>query len=292
LIVNELAIVESTQNIAANTFQTFLKSPKLAASMKPGQFINILPSENWDKMMRRPMSVASQKDGVISIIYKVVGQGTQLMQNWSAGDTVDLIGPLGNYWDGYTDKLSILIGGGVGIAPILNLYNHLGEIGEDKALIMGARNSNELFIPNSVSAVYAPEGLENGGWQHDPVERIYMTTDDGSLGIHGNVLDALNLAIENISYEIYRDGCQETKIFACGPPAMMEAVRKFSISKNIECDLALETLMACGFGICQGCTVEFEKKQETTEHSYRNRFGLVCMDGPIFESKEIKSCHL
>jgi dihydroorotate dehydrogenase electron transfer subunit len=218
-------------------------------------------------MMRRPMSVASQKDGVISIIYKVVGNGTELMKDWLVGDIVDLIGPLGNHWDGYSDKVSILIGGGVGIAPILNLNNYLEEIGEKKVLIMGARNSNEHFI------------------DHNPEERVYMTTDDGSLGIHGNVLEPLKLVLENIDYN-------NVKIFACGPPAMMEAVRQFSISQNIECDLALETLMACGFGICQGCTVEFDKKQETTEHSYRNRFGLVCMDGPIFESKEIKSCHL
>ena len=267
MILNELAIVESTKNIASNTFQTFLNSPEIAAAIKPGQFINILPSGNWDKMMRRPMSVASQKDGVISIIYKVVGDGTELMKDWSIGDTVDLIGPLGNFWDGYSDKLSILIGGGVGIAPILNLNNYLEVIGETKALIMGARNANEHFI------------------DHNPEERIYMATDDGSLGIHGNVLEPLKLVLENIDYK-------NVKIFACGPPGMMEAVRQFSIRQNIECDLALETLMACGFGICQGCTVEFDKKQETTEHSYRNRFGLVCMDGPIFESKEIRSCHL
>ena len=267
MILNEHAIVESTEEIAFNTFRTFLKSPKLSASMKPGQFINILPSENWGGMMRRPMSVASQKDGVISIIYKVVGQGTQLMKNWSVGDTIDLIGPLGNYWNGYTDKLSILIGGGVGIAPILNLYNHLNDLGENKVLIMGARNASEHFI------------------DHNPENGTYMTTDDGSFGINGNILEPLKSALENVDF-------QNMKIFACGPPAMMEAVRKFSIGQGIECDLALETLMACGFGICQGCTVEFEKKQETTEHSYRNRFGLVCMDGPIFESKEIKSCHL
>ena len=125
MILNELAIVESTENIASNMFQTFLNSSEIAASIKPGQFINILPFANWNKMMRRPMSVASQKDGVISIIYKVLGEGTQLMKDWSVGDTVDLIGPLGNYWDGYSDKLSILIGGGVGIAPILNLNNYL-----------------------------------------------------------------------------------------------------------------------------------------------------------------------
>ena len=266
-MLNELAIVESTNNIAANTFQTFLKSPKLSESIKPGQFINILPTQNWDKMMRRPMSVASQKDGIISIIYKVVGEGTQLMKDWLPGDCVDLIGPLGNYWEGYTDRVSILIGGGVGIAPILNLNSHLDDLCENKVLIMGARNSSEHFI------------------DHKPEDGIYMTTDDGSLGIHGNVLDSLEIVLKDIDFK-------SIKIFACGPPAMMEAVRQFSISRNIECDLALETLMACGFGICQGCTVEFDIKEEIIEHSYRNRFGLVCMDGPIFGSKDIKSCHL
>ena len=73
---------------------------------------------------------------------------------------------------------------------------------------------------------------------------------------------------------------------------MMEAVKVFSINNNIVCDLAVETIMACGVGICQGCTVEFDNKKEVIEHSYRNRFGLVCMDGPIFGSREIKSCHL
>jgi dihydroorotate dehydrogenase electron transfer subunit len=267
LILNELAIVESTEEIAFNTFQTFLDSPQISASIKPGQFVNILPSDNWDKMMRRPMSVASQRNGKISIIYKVVGQGTEFMKNWIKGDNVDLIGPLGNYWEGYSQKYSILIGGGVGIAPILNLYIELEASGEDNFLIMGARNSAEHFM------------------DHLPGNGIYMTTDDGSLGIHGNVLEPLKLCLQNIDRDM-------VKVFACGPPAMMEAVRQFSMKNNIECDLALETLMACGIGICQGCTVEFEKKKTTTEHSYRNRFGLVCMDGTIFESKEIKTCHL
>ena len=120
---NEVAIVESTEKIASNTFQTFLYSPEIASCTKAGQFVNILPSRNWDKMMRRPMSIASQKDSLISIIYKVVGDGTKLMKNWNIGEKVDLIGPLGNYWDGYSDKLSILIGGGVGIAPIINFNN-------------------------------------------------------------------------------------------------------------------------------------------------------------------------
>ena len=94
MIFNELVRVISTKKIAQNTYQTFLNSSSISSVIKPGQFINILPSNNWDKMMRRPMSVASQKEGEISIIYKVVGDGTQFMKNWVKGDVVDIIGPL------------------------------------------------------------------------------------------------------------------------------------------------------------------------------------------------------
>ena len=266
MIINELAIVESTEKIAYNTYRTFIRSPKISVNIKPGQFVNILPSKSWNMMMRRPMSVASQDGEVISIIYKVVGDGTRIMKNWQIGEEIDLLGPLGNHWDISIDKQSILIGGGVGIAPIINLFDSLHESGNDKFLIMGARNKDEHFI------------------NHDPNNNIYLTTDDGSLGIHGNVLIPLKNILESINPN-------SIKIFTCGPPAMMDAIRKFSISEKIECDLALETIMACGFGICQGCTVEYNSTK-IFQHSYRNRYGLVCIDGPIFKAKDVKSCHI
>lgn len=209
------------------------------------------------------MSIASQDGKNISIIYKYVGIGTEIMKNWVVGDTIDLIGPLGNYWQGYENYYSILIGGGVGIAPILNLHNILDKRSIKHTLIMGAQAKKDHFI------------------DHDPDKSIYMTTDDGSLGVRGNVVDVLD--------ELFYD--QKVKIFSCGPPAMMEALKIYSDTNNLKCDLALETIMACGIGICQGCSVELESSKGN-KHSYRDKFSLVCMDGPIFDAKKVKTCHI
>tara|TARA_X000001036_G_scaffold277106_1_gene257417 strand:+ start:218 stop:1021 length:804 start_codon:yes stop_codon:yes gene_type:complete len=263
-IFQEKAKVVYTREIAENTFETMLHSPEISNHSKPGQFINILPSLNWYSMMRRPMSIASQGDGEISIIYKVVGDGTRLMQSWGVGELVDIIGPLGNFWTEYRDYEPILIGGGVGIAPIMNLKKHLDNLDIDSHLIMGARTSDEHFL------------------KHNPNRQVYMSTDDGSLGINGtviNVLESLGQSINN------------KKIFACGPPGMMEAVKTYSLNNNIICDLAIETIMACGVGICQGCTVELNQHCED-QNSYRQKYALACIDGPIFNARDIKTCYL
>ena len=173
MIYNELAIVISTKEIAFNTFETILCSPQISKATLPGQFINILPSKEWENVMRRPMSVASQADGNISIIYKVVGPGTEIMKNWKVDEVVDIIGPLGNYWDNYKEFHPVLIGGGVGIAPILNFHNMLNNEMINHSLVMGAQKRRDHFM------------------HHDIAKGIYMSTDDGSLGISGNVIDVL-----------------------------------------------------------------------------------------------------
>jgi len=263
-IFQENAKVIYTREIADNTFETMLYSPQIAKYSKPGQFINILPSFNWVPIMRRPMSIASQGDSNISIIYKVVGGGTSLMRQWKAEEIVDIIGPLGNFWIEYEKYEPILIGGGVGIAPIINLKNYLDTLNINYSLIMGARTSKEHFL------------------EHNPENNIYMTTDDGALGIRGTVIDALKLIDGNMNNK---------KIFACGPSGMMEAIKIFSIENNIVCDLAIETVMACGVGICQGCTVELNDIEQDKD-SYRQKYALACLDGPIFNAKDIKTCYL
>ena len=261
----ELAEVISNSEIAEGIFQTIFYSTKISEISKPGQFVNILPESNWDQVMRRPMSIASQGNDKISIIYKPIGNGTRIMEEWQKGYKVDLIGPLGNYWQGFETSSPILIGGGVGIAPILNLHHLLKKKDISHLLIMGARNGKEHFL------------------QHEPEEMIYMATDDGSLGISGNVVDAVQAIYLEQSIPA------NAKIFSCGPPLMMEAVRTYSLDNKLACDLALETIMACGIGICQGCTVE-KKVDQLDDHSYRNRFALACMDGPIFSAEEIIAC--
>ena len=263
-IFNEKALISSNRLIAFNTYEATMVAPKISEHVLPGQFINILPNDSWDKVMRRPMSVASSNKGSISIIYKVIGEGTKIMSKWKKGDKIDIIGPLGNFWGNFVQKTPIIIGGGVGVAPILFFHNHLNDKGIKHHMIMGARSKNEHFLKHKV----------------DNESYCILTTDDGSLGIKGNVLDGLKLI----------DNLKKHKIFVCGPPLMMESIKLLSKKESVECNVALETVMACGFGICQGCTVEFNNKKQ--EYSYRNKYGLVCCDGPIFNAEDIKTCLL
>ena len=265
MLLREISKVKDSKAIAENTFESTLYAPQIASQVKAGQFINILPSGEWPKAMRRPMSVAGTDGDNISIIYKVVGSGTELMRSWKEGEEVDIIGPLGNYWEDF-DKIPIIVGGGVGIAPIIFLHNTLQSQHIDHYMIMGSRTRNEHFL------------------EHDPGTKILMTTDDGSYGIRGNVVAAVDLIAETQSLS-------DTKLFVCGPAPMMEAMKDYAIRKDIGCDIALETVMACGIGICQGCSMEYVPR-ESKESSYREKYGLVCMDGPIFKAKEIMTCYL
>ncbi len=257
--------VKSTEEIAHNTFQVFLEAPRIASVVKPGQFINILPDKEWEMPMRRPMSVSGVSGSDVGVIFKAVGTGTHLMRDWKIGTEVDLVGPLGNSWS-LSGETPILIGGGVGIAPTWFLHNELDRQGIDHYLIMGSRTANEHFI------------------QHDPDKKLIMCSDDGTFGVSGNVITGL----DTIRGEM---DLASAKLFVCGPAPMMEVVREVAVSENIECEIALETIMACGFGICQGCTMEYVANGDTDD-TYRKKFGLVCMDGPVFQAKEIKSCYL
>ncbi len=259
MIYKEISKVVSNQEIAENIFEAFLYAPNISKISKPGQFINILPSKSWSNVMRRPMSIASQENDQISIIYKVFGEGTRLISKWNKGQDVDIVGPLGNYWNNYHEITPVLIGGGVGIAPIMNLHNRLRSENIEHILIVGARHDKEHFL------------------KHEPKKNIYLSTDNGDIGVNGNVIDVLN------QYSLNTDNY---KIFGCGPHPMMKALIEYSNINLLDCDLALETIMACGIGICQGCTI-VKNVESCNEHSYRNKFALACEDGPIFNVKEL-----
>ena len=260
MIFQELADVIKIQEIASNTFEATLLSPKISDHSHPGQFINILPSKDWKKVMRRPMSIASQGDDHIKIIFKVVGDGTMEMQQWN----IDIIGPLGNKWNHYKNTFPVLVGGGVGIAPILNLHNTLNDEDIDHILLMGARTKSEHFI------------------EHNSSNNVYLSTDDGSYGIEGYAVKALEL----IESQFHNK--EHITFYSCGPDLMMQSVKSFAEKLKSPCYLALETIMACGIGICQGCTVELKESSNNKLHSYRSKFALVCKDGSIFNAEDLK----
>lgn len=265
VFIQEFAIVQSNKLISETMWEAILESPEIAESAMPGQFVNILPSKDWDHIMRRPMSIGGTDGNSIKVLYKVIGPGTELMSNWKKGDTVDLIGPLGNQWEINQEKQSLLIAGGVGVVPLLFLQLELNMQSISHQFIMGARTKSDHFL------------------QHNPESGIWLTTDDGSMGISGNVISAL----EEIEKNTHSD---KIKIYTCGPSVMLESVRNYALkNNNIECEIALECIMACGIGICQGCAVEMIYTNSNTD-TYRDRFKLVCIDGPIYKAESLKTC--
>jgi len=253
----ENVTISSNKEIAMNLWRMSMNAPKIAAAyMGPGQFINILPNDNWEHPIRRPMSIASVNGNNVEIIYKIFGDITDQLSRKSSGDTINILGPLGNVfteWDN-KDVEPILIGGGVGLAPILNVY----ESCRNPIMIIGAKTASEHFM------------------KHDPKNNIYLTTDDGSLGIAGNVMKAMD---EIVLHE-------NSIIYACGPEPMLHVLQKHAADKNIRVQLSVESYMGCGVGLCQGCVIE-RQNGHVQEHSYHEKYSLVCLDGPVYKNSEV-----
>lgn len=261
-MIIERARIKSNRPLAHDIWEMQFEAPNIAREyMGSGQFINILTVDDWNHPLRRPMSIASSEDDFVSIIYKIFGNMTRELTQKKSGETLDLLGPLGNIfskWD--NGSYPILIGGGVGLAPILNLKKACDDNKIEYTMIIGARSGNEHFI------------------SHEPEKNIYLTTDDGSMGEKGTVMVPLQRLVE-INKNAF--------IFACGPEPMLRAVKKFAINNDIQAQLSVESYMGCGIGFCQGCVIQ-RKISKIQTHSYHEKYSLVCMDGPIYNAMDIK----
>lgn len=262
MLIEDVVVVENIL-LADGFHQMTLEGPIIAHSALPGQFVNVEIDPGNTPLFRRPMSVAFVNDNHFGLIFKVFGEGTLAMSRWQPEHKTTMLGPLGNGWMIEDDKPAILIGGGVGIAPVSFLGDHLKSIGNAHTLIMGARHAGEHYL------------------KHDPGQRIFLTTDDGSTGVKGTVIDGL------LACQSDWKG-KQVVLYCCGPEPMLGAVKRFAAEHDLRCQLAVEALMACGFGICQGCNVETNAAAKSTEASYRNKYKLTCLDGPVFWADELK----
>ena len=187
---------------------------------RPGQFVNIsLPG----KYLRRPISVCDWDDGKLSLVYKVVGEGTELMSGMRSGDKLSILTGLGNGYDISTGDRPLLIGGGVGVPPLYGLAKRLVQAGRSVTVILGFNTASEIF--------YKDEFEELGA-------KVYVTTVDGSAGIKGFA----TACMDEIDYDCY---------YCCGPKPMLQAVWDAAKTKG---QLSFEERMGCGFGACMGCT--------------------------------------
>ncbi|KAF0196603.1 MAG: dihydroorotate dehydrogenase electron transfer subunit [Bacillota bacterium] len=261
-MVNTIAISQArvTEHnfVAPNIKRLALQAPGIARQAQPGQFVNMRCSPTLDPLLRRPFSInrIDPTSGTISVLYKVVGRGTELLANIHRGDSIDVLGPLGTGFELKPQgRKVVLIAGGIGVAPFHPLAEQLVNTGYDVTCLAGARCDEEFAELNDLAEL----GVE-----------MYCATEDGSRGEQGRVTNLLENTLHKRNFDM---------AYACGPNAMLAAIKQICGRAQLPLQLSLEEIMACGLGVCLGCTCEKEKE---------NGFLHVCTDGPVVWAEEVK----
>ena len=235
----DLAKILSNVEIAKDVYRMELET-KLALDCKPGQFIEITVPGYY---LRRPISISEIFEDKIVIVYKILGEGTKVMSEMKPGDILDIFGSLGNGFPVEERDSLLLIGGGVGVPPLLETAKRYRALGTKVDVVLGFNSACDAFYMDAFEKLGC---------------NVAVATMDGTLGTKGTVMDAIREAGITTSY-----------IMSCGPLPMLKALN----NAYTEGYISLEARMACGMGACMGCVV---KDQEG--HSLR-----VCKDGPVFE---------
>lgn len=251
----QTARVISQKEIAPMIYDMWIETG-LAAQALPGQFICVYTRDK-STLLPRPISICevNADKTALRIVYRIAGQGTREFSSYQAGEPIDILGTLGNGFpvEQGEGKKVFLMGGGIGVPPILQLAK---EMNADKQILLGYRDGN-LFLKEDM----------------DAYGQVYVATEDGSCGTKGNVMDA-----------IAANGIEADVIFACGPMPMLRAIKRYAEEKGIPAYISLEEHMACGVGACLGCVV---KTKEVDHHSHVHN-ARICTDGPVFEAKEVE----
>ncbi len=250
---NFSAEITENKSISQTYFLLKLNLPKIAEEPSPGQFYMINACNTYDPLLKRPFSVFRSSEGKLQFLYRVCGRGTELIARKKPGENLCLVGPLGNgYPKTKENSIPLLIAGGTGMASLF----FLAESMSDKAhFFYGGKTADDILMKDELSSV---------------VKELIISTDEGSLGEKGTVVDSL----EKFLSEHMTDNLV---VYACGPSAMLKSVAKIVSKNKIESYVSVEENMACGIGVCMGCAVK-------TKSGYKR----VCKEGPVFEIGEIE----
>ncbi len=250
------ARVTGNDPVAEGTFRLALSAPEFPPAARPGQFVMLRTSVTADPMLRRAFSLHDWRAGSLEILYKVVGRGTAWMAHRRTGDTVDLIGPLGQgFAVAPTLRKALLVAGGMGIAPFRFLIRSLRDAGIEIILFYGARTAGDLMELAEMEAADVS---------------LLLATEDGSRGETGRVTELFREHFRKV------EPSERFKIFACGPRAMLYEVARIARGQEIACEVSLESHMACGLGTCMGCVI-------ATDNGYQR----VCREGPVFSARRL-----
>ncbi len=259
--------VVSQEALADGIYSMWIKVDENVNNAKAGQFVSLYTNDP-SKLLPRPISICdiNREEGMLRLVYRVTGEntGTKQFSCLKEGDEVSVLAPLGNGYDldkllcGSKEKKICVIGGGIGIPPMLGLVKEIKRVRPETAVkvILGYRDKNTFLA----------EEFEN-------YCEVFYSSDNGEVGIKGNVIDAIRYY-----------GIEADLICACGPMPMLRGVCAYAKEKNIECYVSLEEKMACGIGACLACVC---KTKEKDEHSRVNN-KRVCKEGPVFNADDLE----
>lgn len=248
------AVIVGQRNLSNDVYEMVFAAPEIARQAIPGQFVHVRVSEPdvADPLLRRPLSISDidRQHSTVSVIYRVVGRGTARLAKLQAKENIDCLGPLGNGFILQGER-PLLIGGGMGIAPLLYLAKELCP--RPVEVLLGGRNREEMFWQDMFTSI---------------CKNTHITTNDGSLGQRGVAPDVLPDLLAQKKFDM---------IYCCGPHPMLVSVARIAHQFNIPCQVSLEEYMACGIGACLSCTC-------SAKDGSRKK---VCTDGPVFWSGEV-----
>ena len=266
------SMILSNVEISPGYWRIRLTAPQEFGAAKPGQFVMVRIGGGIDPLLRRPFAifdigthVPAQSGAVpqvcFEMLYKVVGKGTALLASHHAGEIIDVLGPLGTGFDqGSDDEEKLIVGGGIGLAPLYPLCKELTQKKSPVRLFVGGRTQADILCLEDFKAL----GVD-----------CHVATEDGSLGTKGFVTKALEQHLDQLS--------GKAALYVCGPHGMLAAVARIADARQLPCQVSLENYMACGVGACLGCVTPGKNHSPTTP-DYR----CVCAEGPVFASNELQ----
>ena len=242
------------EQVAPHAYKMTLLAPEIAKKAKPGQFVMVRAIDGYQPLLRRPLGIHRIIGQNIVMLYEIVGEGTKFLSQKKAGETLDIIGPLGN---GFDLRATILIAGGMGVAPLIFLAEKLKK--QKPLILLGAKTKTHILCEKEFKAL----GCD-----------VKVATDDGSKGYKGFVTGLLKATL--CHPERSEGSNKRCVVYACGPKPMLKAVAVIAKQHNISAQVSLEEYMACGIGACLGCIVKTKSGQKR-----------VCKDGPVFNAREV-----
>lgn len=271
------------EKLNGDSYRMFINTPEIALEAKPGQFLMVRVSETNDPLFRRPFSIFRVRithDCLgVEIIYKIVGRATRLMSKLRPGEKLDIIGPLGNGFELRKDrKTQILIGGGTGIASLFMLGEVISKEQDLNLIILiGAKNRDSVILEEEFRSLNA---------------KVMVSTDDGTYGYRGFVTEMFLDLFEN------KKVSQDCSLYCSGPESMLKQLALICKKFNLDCQIAMQRNMMCGFGACLSCVCKIDPdhilKRRNLNSSHiqiipGSKFGyaLTCKDGPVFDIDEV-----